>query len=154
MFMKIWKIVLVAEKETSNITVKQFKDIPSDNLLPIFVKFISKEIKLNKLAKKLVEHWNETKGKECAFSFRFRGEESRNYLAGFPKIILMLFEKIPSEYRKRLMVIFAQSLYLRPLISYTVRVIDITLENITHMEIVAKKLYKLCCNNESSITAS
>ena len=38
MFMKIWDVVIsVAQVNT---TVKQFKDIPQDNLLYVFVQFV------------------------------------------------------------------------------------------------------------------
>ena len=51
MFMKIWDVVIsVAQVNT---TVKQFKYIPQDNLLYVFVQFVCKEMKSNKLAKKL-----------------------------------------------------------------------------------------------------
>ena len=51
MFMKVWDVVIsVAEVNTN---VKQFNCIPQDNLLPIFVHFVCKEMKSNKLAKKL-----------------------------------------------------------------------------------------------------
>ena len=51
MFMKVWDVVIsVAEVNTN---VKQFNCIPQDNLLPMFVHFVCKEMKSNKLAKKL-----------------------------------------------------------------------------------------------------
>ena len=84
MFMKIYVIVL----ELSNVDpcIKQFKDIPADDIISRFVQFVLKEMKLNKLSKKLKEYWNDCRHSRNPgqFSFRFRGEESRGYLAGFP----------------------------------------------------------------------
>ena len=40
MFMKIWDVMIVAQVNT---TVKQYKYIPQDNLLDVFVQFVCKE---------------------------------------------------------------------------------------------------------------
>ena len=47
--------------------------------------------------------------------------------------------------RKKLLVTFFQSINLRKLISFTVRVVDISVEDVTEMGVVAKKLFKLIC---------
>ena len=67
----------------------------------------------------------------------------------------MLFDKILiDKWHNRLMVIFILSTYLRKLISYTVRVKDIILEDVIEMELVAKKMFKLCCLHENSVSPS
>ena len=52
------------------------------------------------------------------------------------------------------MVIFLLSIYLRKLISYTVRVTDITMEVVVEMEVVGKKMFKLSCLHGTSISPS
>ena len=124
-------------------------------MLYVFVQFVSKEMKSNKLAKKLKEYWNNCRETRSEFSFRFRGEESRNYLTNFPLLVSMLFDKISIENcRDRLMVIFMLSINLRRLISYTVRVQDITMDDVNEMEHVAKKMFKLCCLHDNSMSPS
>ena len=138
MFMKIWDVVISVAQVNTNI--KQFKCIPHNNLLYVFVQFVCKDMKSNKLAKKLKEYWSCCRETRSEFSFRFRGEESRNYLTGFPLLISMLFDNILIEkWRIRLIVIFILSIDLRKLISYTVRVKDIIMEDVIEMELVAKK---------------
>ena len=109
-FMKVWDVVIsVAQVNT---TIKQFKFIPHDNLLYEFIQFVRKEMKSNKLSKKLKEYWDSCRETRSDFSFRFRGEESRNYLTGFPSLISMLFDKILiDKWRNMLMVIFILSTY-------------------------------------------
>ena len=153
MFMKIYVVVL----EISNLqpSVKQFKDIPVDNIISCFVNFVSKEMKLNKLSTKLKEYWNECRVSRNPgqFPFRFRGEESKGYLAGFPFLISMLLDKIPiqsnntniTKNRKKLLVTFIQSINLRKLISYSVRIVDITAEDVAEMAVVAKQMFRISC---------
>ena len=151
-FLKVWRVVVaVADVST---TIKIFKNIPEDNLLHIFVKFVSKSMKSNKLGKKLKEWFNETRDRQSDFAFRFRGEESRNYLIHFPVLIEMLCKKISvhpeyEKWRKRLVVIFIQSIFLRQLISFTVRVTDICQEDLLKMKSIGIKLFKLHCIHES-----
>ena len=153
MFMKIWDVVISVAQVNTNI--KQFKYIPHNNLLYVFVQFVCKDMKSNKLAKKLKEYWSCCRETRSEFSFRFRGEESRNYLTGFPLLISMLFDNILIEkWRIRLIVIFILSIDLRKLISYTVRVKDIIMEDVIKMELVAKKMFKLCCLHDKSMSPS
>ena len=153
MFMIVWDVVLSVAQVNTNI--KQFKYIPHNNLLNVFVQFVSKDMKSNKLAKKLKEYWSSCRETRSEFSFRFRGEESRNYLTGFPLLISMLFDNILIEkWRIRLIVIFILSIDLRKLISYTVWVKDIIMEDVIEMELVAKKMFKLCCLHDKSMSPS
>ena len=50
--------------------------------------------------------------------------------------------------------IFMLSIDLRKLISYTERVKDMIMEDVIEMELVAKKIFKLCCLHETSISPS
>ena len=134
---------------------KQFKYIPHNNLLYVFVQFVCKDMKSNKLAKKLKEYWSSCRETRSEFSFRFRGEESRNYLTRFPLLISMLFDNILIEkWCIRLIVIFILSIDLRKLISYTVRVKDIIMEDVIEMEQVAKIMFQLCCLHDKSMSPS
>ena len=63
----------------------------------------------------------------------------------------MLFDKISIEiWRNRLIVIFMLSIDLRKLISFTVWVKDMVMEDVIEMELVAKKMFKLYCLHENS----
>lgn len=151
-FMKIWYLV-IGVAGISN-SIKLFKGIPDSNILSVFVQFLCKEMKSNKLGKKLIEWFNETRNKETAFAFRFRGEESRNYLTGFPVLIAMLYKKVKilpesEKLRERLAVIFLESIFLRQLISHSVRVTDISMENLIKMISIGQKLFKLHCMHET-----
>ena len=67
----------------------------------------------------------------------------------------MLFDNISKEkWRNRLIVIFMLSIDLRKLISYTVRVKDMIMEDVIEMDIVAKTMFKLYCLHENSISPS
>ena len=77
LFVKLYAIV--STNCTIATSIKIFKDIPEDNLLVQFVAWVKKEMKCNKLSKKLKEWWASA---DKELSFRFRGEESRNFLSG------------------------------------------------------------------------
>ena len=107
--MNLWRVVISVADVSSSI--KLFINIPEDNLLSIFIKFVCTEMKSNKLGKKLKEWFNDTRDKHGEFAFRFRGEESRNYLTAFPILIQMLLKKFAvhpehEKWQKRLLVIF------------------------------------------------
>ena len=46
------------------------------------------------------------------------------------------------------------SINLRRLISYTVRVQDIAMDDVNEMEHLAKKMFKLCCLHDDSMSPS
>ena len=87
---------------------------------------------------------------EKNFSFRFRGKESFNYLQHFSSLIGELSSKIQSqEDRLCLFQIFYQSLILHKLVSYSVRI-----ENITANEILEMALFKSCCLYDTHVSPS
>ena len=57
-------------------------------------------------------------------------------------------------WRKKLLVVFMESIYLRKLVSLSVRVTDISMEDLNEMENVARKLFKIHCIHDSSMTPS
>lgn len=146
-FMNIWNVVQGTSKLNS---VKTFKEIPEDNIVWKCVEFVRYDMRLNKLSKVLRQLYNDSAGKSSEFKFRFRGEESRKYLEKFPSLISMLFQLIENisyidqdKWKKRLLVIFAQSIHLRKLISYAVRVKDFDINMADEMQHVGKKLFNL-----------
>ena len=55
--------------------VKSFSNLPEDNIFCIFVAFVRKEMKLNKLAGKVITWFNETnRGVDRDFKYRFTGQ--------------------------------------------------------------------------------
>ena len=147
-FMNIWKVVQGVAK--LNKPVKTYLDIPEDNIIRHCVNFVRCDMNLNKLSKALRQLYNNSDGKSSEFGFRFRGEESRKYLEKFPSLISMLIKFIQGisgidqdKWVKRLIVIFAQSIYLRKLISYAVRIHDFDLEMGDEMKKIGMKLYDL-----------
>ena len=86
LFIKIWKDFFGTFVFTK---FKSFSHLKSDNIFCLFVTFIRKEMKLNKLAGKMVSWFNETsRGVDGDFKYRFTGQEN-NALKYFP----MLFAK-------------------------------------------------------------
>ena len=146
MFMKHLAIVL-SEANISN-DVKCFKELLEENLFVRFVSFVRKDMKCNFLEKKLTTWFNENhlSSKKQEFSFRFGGKESNHYLKYFPQLVSFLRNSITnSSRRSRLIQVFYQSLQLRKVISYAVRISEITEENINEMLIYGTKLFKKLC---------
>jgi len=146
LFMKILKAVLsVAEIPSS---VKMFSELSSLNLLSYFIGFVAKDMNCNYLAKKLRQWFNESSDfkNEKNFSFRFRGKESYHFLQHFPMLIASLIQKIDStDFHFHLFQVFYQSLMLRKLVSFSVRINDISMSDIDEMEKVGRSLFKCCC---------
>ena len=154
MFMKLVKVVLLNSETRS---VNYFKELPENNLLYFFIDFVRKQMNCNFLGKKLITWFNENKeGKgEKPFSFRFRGKESFNYLKFFPSLILVLKEKLTDRNSiHRIMCVFYQSLCLRKVVSYSVRIEEINLEDLDDMKQVARKLFVSCAKYDLNITPS
>ena len=97
LFMKILDIVISEAKLPSN--VKNFKDVPELNIFHQFIVFVKTDMNSNFLAKKLIAWFNENKEskQERIFGFRFRGQESANYLQSFPSLIDMVKNKVSSH---------------------------------------------------------
>jgi len=110
----------------------------------------------NFLSKKLITWFDENQGSKVQdFSFRFRGKESNNFLSFFPKLIEFLKEKFNDKNRvQRLLQIFYQSLQLRYVVSYSVRITEITEEDIAEMQKYGRKLFQSCALYDTSITPS
>ena len=111
----------------------------------------------NALGKKVIQWFNENKeaNKERDFTFRFRGKESFNYLQSFPSLISWLKDKFKNpDACYRLMQIFYQSLYLRKIVSFSVRIEDIVLADTIEMEISGQKLFRCAALFDTHISPS
>ena len=64
----------------------------------------------------------------------------------FPCMIKMLFVNVTNKViKKRLNEVHLQSVYIRKLLSYTVRITDFSLEDLNFMKKTAKDSFKICC---------
>ena len=154
MFMKVLNVVLTQTNFPA--TCKVFKELPDENLFVIFVNFVKKDMNRNVLAKKIIAWFNENEGahKERDFGFRFRGRESYNYLCGFPFLIKMLKSKVNSSSFYRLVQVFYESIYLRKIISYSVRIEDLVDFDFQEMIDIGRCLFKCCSLYDTSVSPS
>ena len=153
-FMILFKIAI--GQMSSGSGVKCFSEIPADSLFIKFVDFLRKEMGCNFLATKIKRWFNDNGGKyEKEFAFTFRGKESFLYMKHFPSLIKMLFVNVTNKaIKKRLIEVHLQSVYLRKVLSYTVRITDFSVEDLNLMKKTAKDLFKICCMFDSKISPS
>ena len=155
MFMKLVKVVLASSDISTNI--KFFKDLPQDNLFSFFINYVRTEMNCNFLGKKMITWFNENKeGKgEKVFSFRFRGKESFNYLKYFPTLIVAIKTKLQdSNAINRLLCVFYQSMCLRKLVSFSVRIEEISAQDLYEMKQAGRKLFVSCAKYDLNVTPS
>ena len=151
--MKVFKICVA---QSNLIKYKSYSEIPENVLFVKFVKFIRKELGCNFLSKKIERWYNENNGKtEKEFSFRFRGKESLAYLKHFANLIHQVSINIFNDNAKyRLYQVFYQSIQLRKVVSFSVRIEDFNDEILNEMNQVCKRLYKSCCVFDQKVTPS
>ena len=125
--------------------IKKFCDIPEESIFWKFLTFIRQ-----KIGKKLfnaIRKWyneNQNKRNETELSFRFTGAESRNYLRHFPEILTMLIENIQNEnVLRKIIQSHEQSILLRKLISYSVRIENFDNSDLNDMKDIGKRLFHL-----------
>ena len=142
-FMVLFKIAIRQMLPSSN--VKCFSDL---------VEFVRKQMACNFLANKIKRWFNENGGKnKKEFSFRFRRKESFLYMKHFPSLVRMLFLNVASKViKKRLIEVHLQSVYLRKILSYTVRITDFNEHYLIFMKKTATNLFKMCCVFDSKIS--
>ena len=152
-FIMIFKICVAQSNLTS---VKSFRDIPKESLFGKFVFFIRKKMNCNFLAKKIERWFNDNITKlDKDFTFRFRGKESLSYLRYFSQLINMILINISDEtVKKKLLQIHFQSIHLRKLLSYSVRITDFNFEDLADMKRTGKALFKACCLFDSKVSPS
>ena len=155
MFVKLLRVVLHESKIPQ--VCKSFNTINENSLFVTFIKFVRKDMDCNYLGKKVVAWFNEhnTDSDAKTFAFRFRGKESKCYCRTFPQLIMFLYKSVRENKTKiRLTQIFYQSLNLRKLISYSVRITDIKPIDIIDMENAGRKLFVSCCLFDRTVTPS
>ena len=93
---------------------------------------------------------------EKEFTFRFRGKESFQFMQTFPEMILMIFEdnSINSAAKYRLIQIHCQSILIRQLLSYSVRITNFNSCYLVEMKSVGITLFKLSCLFDNRISPS
>ena len=73
----------------------------------------------------------------------------------FPSLIRMLFLNVTSKaIKKQLIEVHLPSIYLRKILSYTVRITDINPQNLIFWKKTAKDLFKMCCVFDPKISLS
>ena len=137
-------------------SVKYYKEISAECLFYKFVAFIKTTMNCNFLSKKIVRWFNDNLGKtEKDFIFRFRGKKILMYLRHFPMLIQMLIANISNKVvLKRLHQIHFQSIHLRYLLSYSVRISDFSQVDLDEMKKEAHLLFKACCLFDQKVTPS
>ena len=100
----------------------------------------------NFLATKIKRWFNDNDRKyEKEFAFRFRGKESFLYIKHFPSLIKMLFVNVRNKAtKKRLIEVHLRSAYFPSLLSYTVRITDVSLEDLNLVNNNVKDLFEIC----------
>ena len=129
LFIRFWKDLFSTHVFAK---VKSFSNLPEDNIFSVFVAFVRKEMKLNKLAGKMITWFNETnRGVDRDFKYRFTGQESNAFLKYFP-VLFSKFIRLVDDARvkKRFLQYFYQLIHVRKLISYSVR-----LTNFNHSDL-------------------
>ena len=118
LFIRFWKDLFCTHGFDK---VKSLSNLSEDNIFCVFVAFVRKEMKLNKLAGKMITWFNETnRSVDRDFKYRFTGKESNAFLKHFPvlfsKFIMLVDE---ARVKKRFLQYFYQLLHIRKLISYS-----------------------------------
>ena len=73
----------------------------------------------------------------------------------FPSLIRMLFLNVASKLIKtQLIEVHLQSIYLRKILSYTVRITDFNVKDLIFIKKTATDLFKMCCVFDSKILPS
>ena len=125
-------------------------------IFSVFVTFVRKEMKLNKLAGKMITWFNETNsGVYRDFKYRFTGRESNAFLKYFP-VLFSKFIRLVDDARvkKRFLQYFYQLIHVRKLISYLVRLTNFNHSDLEEMLSSGKKLFKASCLSGTSISPS
>ena len=152
-FMQLFKLCL-SQSNLQNI--KSYREVPMESFFGKFVEFIHRNMNCNFLSKKIKTWFNESSGKtEKEFSFRFRGKESFLYMQHFPSLIQMMLSNVTNDkIRSRLHEIFFESLRLRQLLSYSVRIEEFDAIMLTDMKAEARALFCACCLFEQRVSPS
>lgn len=153
MFMKLLRL---SYSESNIGNIKTFNQVTEEKLFFKFITFVRYSMGCNSLSSKVIQWVNENNGKvEKPFTFRFRGAESRAFLSHFPELIVLMLNSIESEQVvNRLHQLFYQSICLRKIISYSVRIEDFDLIKLQHLEQSCRHLFITSSLLEKKISPS
>ena len=154
-----FKKVLFVVVEEAHIPsgVKLFKDLDDGCLLVFLVKFVRYTMKCGTLAKKLMQYFEANPSlRSCKdFTYRFKGRESFLFLQYFTLLIDSLKPLVSKESSVLILyAVYYQTLLLRKLVSYSVRIESITLDDAEEMKKVGRALFKACCLHDFGVTPS
>ena len=92
---------------------------------------------------------------ETSLTFRFRGKESFALLRHFTTLISMIVQNVSSEpVILHMHKIYIQFIYLRKVVSYTVRIEDFNSDILSDMEKCCAMLFRSCVAFDNRITPS
>ena len=136
--------------------VRMYKRLDDNNLFVFLVAFVRKMMKCGSLSKKLIRFFESDPSLKSnkPFDVRFTGRESFMFLQFFPLLIDELKSKVPLKAHQTLCAIFHQTLLLRQLVSYSVRIDDISFEDVEVMRQLGRQLFKSYCFYDDSMTPS
>ena len=153
-FMKLFKIAI---SKTNLKGVKTFANVPKDSLLSQFVNFVHDKMSCNFLSKKIKRWFNDNNGAaKKDFGFRFRGKESFHFMQTFPELISMIYrnDAINDLAKYRLVQIHCQSILMRELLSFCVRITSFNAADLEKMKNIGKKLFTLSCLFDNHMSPS
>ena len=108
----------------------------------------------------MISWFTETnRGIDKDFQFRFRGQESGAVLNFFPALIMHILSSVEEvdlegTYKERIFKYFQQLIYLRKMVSYSVRLLDFSSGDLEDMINVGKELFNANCMLEMNTTPS
>ena len=154
MFIKLLKVAgSLSESRNSS-----YKDLKKTDFLRKFIEFIRSNMGCYQLAKRLVKWYNETGGKlDSEFNYRFRGKESNIYLRKFQLLVQMMLQNLnaaPAKIIHRVHEVCYQSILLRKVVSYSVRVVNFDKKVLQNFENESYDLFKACCILDQNVSPS
>ena len=153
-FMKLFKIAI---GKTNLKGVKTFANVPKNSLFMHFVDFVHDKMNCNFLSSKIKRWFNDNSGAtEKDFSFRFRGKESFHFMQKFPELIVMIYQNnaIDDLAKYRLIQIHSQSILIRYLLSFCVRITTFNAADLEKMKNIGRKLFILSCLFDNRMSPS
>ena len=154
MFYKLFKMAY-SQSQLGNI--KSFQQIPTNSLFYHFLDFVRVSMDSKMMYNKAKKWFNEIDGKrtEGNFNFRFKGKESKAYLKKFPWLVALLLNHLKSDAeRRKIIEVHDQSILLRKMLSFAVRLDNFNLDVHEEMKTVGRELFATCALVDASITPS
>ena len=142
MFIRLWVLIYGGVDVDKDVVYDELADDCPQHVLVRFVRFVKKDMKLNRLSNQMIKWCNETKGNiENSFIYRFQGEESNSLLDKFPNLVDKFLGDVSGLNKKYMFKLFHLCLLLREMISYSTRVTDFNHEILEKMKVVGRRLY-------------